>query len=442
MAKPKHTPSQQAKINEYQKELKRLKSRVYYAKKKGYFFEKNPIPETPKRITTKSIQALKELTSFELSKKATFFITPEGEALDPKFGRIKQQKPRTERQIIASYTNLAKAQIARKTAKSKQDYIARNNQSVQKTGKRIPFAEKGYDIDSIRGKAFVDIYFNLLGAQGEDTAQSYLDTLSAEEYERFIDAYNIYSKKEADQRISQGKKRAEANETKRREILPDKSKEVETPDEDYRYSEDYKSESGEDLVEDEGYEYSESDDYYSEPEPSYDAERKSDRKSRRTESEEDDEDLSKWKEEYSRQIKKPKKEREFIYEGDSIYQGIRYRINTFQAEFNEEDDKHAHNKQYQINFNKMLNNAIQTEGYDKVMKRMQGHGIEIDNAIERMLYGYKDEASDAFMYLSEIIQGRAMSQQESFQMTEAMEKINWMEEDEDLLSKAEIESMV
>lgn len=55
--KPKLTPNQL----EYQKQLKLLKRRIKAWERKGFLFEYSP-PETPKRVTKKGIQKLKNIT--------------------------------------------------------------------------------------------------------------------------------------------------------------------------------------------------------------------------------------------------------------------------------------------------------------------------------------------------------------------------------------------
>lgn len=76
-----------ANQREYAKQLKRIKQAVRRAEKRGYMFEDNVVPQTPKRITKKSIQALKEITPEKLYAKAEYLDTSTGEVLSGQQGR-------------------------------------------------------------------------------------------------------------------------------------------------------------------------------------------------------------------------------------------------------------------------------------------------------------------------------------------------------------------
>ena len=56
---------------QYKKELKRIKSFIKSAEKRGYRFPDNIIPKRPKRIRKESVGVLKKLTRTELYKKST-----------------------------------------------------------------------------------------------------------------------------------------------------------------------------------------------------------------------------------------------------------------------------------------------------------------------------------------------------------------------------------
>lgn len=486
MAKSRHSPSQQRRIDEYEKELRRLKNRVKYAQKKGYFFEASPIPETPKRITERSIEKLRELKSFELSKLATFYITPEGEALEPKYGRIRQPKERTEQQIISAYQNLAKAQVNRRVSKAKKQYLERSERSLKETGKRIPIFEKGYDVSQIQGKTYVDIYYSLLGAQGEDVAQSYLDTLSSDEYENFIDAYNIYPKKEGEKRAEQARARSES---KRRKIpqayesipsdegrqftesyeddgyridsstdsgsyeqikSPDEStrNEGNADDERERIQADWEQEELEradlenyirrlrKLWDEQGYLYEDEDineaaklfindrekawrklkreeEILEESKIKEDIERRAEAERKAKE----DEGVRKWREAYEKQKHLPKNKRTYVHDGDAIYDGIRFRLRQFDYEMNDPvfRSKHPLNPAYVDAFKKLLDRTIQTDGLETVLRRLDGNGVLIDNAIEEICWKSSSDTAlnMAFNELSEIIKGKPLTPEES-----------------------------
>lgn len=57
---------------EYNKQLKRVKSFVRRAEKKGFIFSENVIPSKPKRITQASVRKLEKLTPTKLYQKAEY----------------------------------------------------------------------------------------------------------------------------------------------------------------------------------------------------------------------------------------------------------------------------------------------------------------------------------------------------------------------------------
>lgn len=71
------TPNQK----EYAKQLKRIKQFIRRAEKRGYIFEDNVIPETPKRITKKSIQKIRDIKPKNLYEKAKAVDYETGEIL-------------------------------------------------------------------------------------------------------------------------------------------------------------------------------------------------------------------------------------------------------------------------------------------------------------------------------------------------------------------------
>lgn len=57
---------------EYNKQVKRIKSFISRAEKRGYMFEETVIPVKPKRVTQASIRKLKKLTPERLHKKSVY----------------------------------------------------------------------------------------------------------------------------------------------------------------------------------------------------------------------------------------------------------------------------------------------------------------------------------------------------------------------------------
>lgn len=77
MSRRRLTPNQQA----YQKELRRLKQGIYRAKKRGYQFSEDVLPETPKRISKKRLREIQEYKTSDIYKKARKVDTETGEIL-------------------------------------------------------------------------------------------------------------------------------------------------------------------------------------------------------------------------------------------------------------------------------------------------------------------------------------------------------------------------
>lgn len=65
----------------YQKERRRLQNIIYRGRKQGYIFKENVIPSIPKRVTQKSLQKIRELTSKDLYKKAEYLNINTGELI-------------------------------------------------------------------------------------------------------------------------------------------------------------------------------------------------------------------------------------------------------------------------------------------------------------------------------------------------------------------------
>ena len=86
MAKRTLTPNQEL----WQKEIRRIERFQKRASKRGYYFPETIIPETPKRITKKALQRLKDLTPEKQYKQATY-LTKTGELISGTEGR-KQER--------------------------------------------------------------------------------------------------------------------------------------------------------------------------------------------------------------------------------------------------------------------------------------------------------------------------------------------------------------
>lgn len=110
MAKKKLTKMQQ----EYNKQVKRLKSAMRKAEKRGYIFEDNVIPDKPKRVTKQFITELKRIKPEHLYKYAQKVDFETGELIEGKKARklekelAKQiKKQQRKQQTVDRYTSLS-----------------------------------------------------------------------------------------------------------------------------------------------------------------------------------------------------------------------------------------------------------------------------------------------------------------------------------------------
>lgn len=88
MVTKKLTPNQQA----WEKELKRLQQFIHRAKKRGYTFSEDVIPETPKRITKKQLSKIKGINPQTLYEQAEFYNPETGETISGVEGRKFERK--------------------------------------------------------------------------------------------------------------------------------------------------------------------------------------------------------------------------------------------------------------------------------------------------------------------------------------------------------------
>ena len=102
--KRKLSPLQQ----EYRKQRRRLQAFVSRAKKRGYQFKENIIPNIPKKITKASVERLKKLIPKKLYEKAEYVDIETGEIKTPKQRQLEVRKEATKK---------AKETVQRKKAK-------------------------------------------------------------------------------------------------------------------------------------------------------------------------------------------------------------------------------------------------------------------------------------------------------------------------------------
>lgn len=103
----KRTENQKA----YQKERRRLLQAVRRAKKQGYIFPEDIVPELPKRVTKKQLEKIQKIKPKQLYKKAEFVYQETGEVVP-----AEQRKQEVKQEAIrkAKETRKRKAKETRK----------------------------------------------------------------------------------------------------------------------------------------------------------------------------------------------------------------------------------------------------------------------------------------------------------------------------------------
>lgn len=89
---------------DYKKQVKRLKQAVRRAEKRGYIVPENLIPKQPKRITKKSVERLKNITTNEIYSKSEKLDFETGELIP---GEVARKQERSE--------------VAKKAAKTRKE---------------------------------------------------------------------------------------------------------------------------------------------------------------------------------------------------------------------------------------------------------------------------------------------------------------------------------
>ena len=104
----KKTENQKA----YQKERRRLLQAVRKAKKQGYIFPEDVVPELPKRVTKKQLEKIQKLKPKDLYKKAKFVYEETGEVVP---AEQRKQEVKQEAIIKAKETRKRKKKISTPT---------------------------------------------------------------------------------------------------------------------------------------------------------------------------------------------------------------------------------------------------------------------------------------------------------------------------------------
>lgn len=96
---------------DYKKQVKRLKQAVRRAEKRGYIVPENVIPKQPKRITKKSVERLKKITTDEIYSKSEKLDFETGELIP---GKVARKQERSESAKKAAKTRKEKRYNAEK----------------------------------------------------------------------------------------------------------------------------------------------------------------------------------------------------------------------------------------------------------------------------------------------------------------------------------------
>ena len=96
---------------DYKKQVKRLKQAVRRAEKRGYIVPENVIPKHPKRITKKSVERLKKITTKEIYSKSEKLDFETGELIP---GEVARKHERSESAKKAAKTRKEKRYNAEK----------------------------------------------------------------------------------------------------------------------------------------------------------------------------------------------------------------------------------------------------------------------------------------------------------------------------------------
>lgn len=90
---------------EYKKQVKRLKQAIKRAEKRGYLVPENILPKQPKKVTTKSVERLKKITTKEIYAKSEKLDLETGELIP---GEVARKQEKSESSKKAAKTRKAK----------------------------------------------------------------------------------------------------------------------------------------------------------------------------------------------------------------------------------------------------------------------------------------------------------------------------------------------
>lgn len=172
---------------EYNKQRKRIQNFLSRARKKGFIFEENVLPQIPKRVTKSSVSRLAKLTPQELYKKAVYVSRETGEIETPE-----EHKKLVRKQAIEK----AKATRARKKKQQKKSSYPKpetTQKRKNKTNTDTSFFTRAviqtflYTLETCRGgKAYLLLsqwFSKLRSDNGEEAVADMLQKASENGYE-------------------------------------------------------------------------------------------------------------------------------------------------------------------------------------------------------------------------------------------------------------------
>ena len=112
---------------EYNKQVKRIKSFIKRAEKRGYKFSDTILPKQPKRITKKSIEKLSNLKPKKLYEKATYYDETTNKTVTGTQGRKLERKKATEKAKQTRLKNKQKTKSNKRKNSVKAEDVILNN---------------------------------------------------------------------------------------------------------------------------------------------------------------------------------------------------------------------------------------------------------------------------------------------------------------------------
>lgn len=184
MAKKKARKISQTRI-EYNKQRKRIQSFLSRARKQGYIFDENVLPQIPNKVTKASVSRLAKLTPKELYKKAVYVSRETGEIETPEAHKKRIRKEAKVKEKETKARRKKQAQKKQEYPKPKAPKQKRKNKTNKDTGfyTRAVIETFLYTLESCRnGKAYPMLlrWINKLRSDNGDDAVAEMLTKASE----------------------------------------------------------------------------------------------------------------------------------------------------------------------------------------------------------------------------------------------------------------------